>query len=1252
MADQVDDLADLELLDEDGFLSEDEDGADSVSLGSGSSNDDNDSDSDDEPREITEEHYKALRATVVDIVTALGGLEDIALSDGSIETVYAIGDDCLRCLRDLRSLLHQDQDDAMRTVPRIFGEVNVVQRGLLPLLLKTADMGERGSKIALACTDLITSLTWPVDVAAEQQALLQKDGNPSSLESLSHIQHLLVSYKAAILRARSGETRGSQRSVLSTILLHVLLPSFTKPRRQRSERDTGTISMCLHLFRNLVAIKDPIATSLSSTEQIALSNLQNDLLIEMHQAHILDTMLMLASNAESRDYEAWNVVAAEFVLRIFAGANPACLLPAKATTASTALSGASAPSSALQRSLMSEAEAKRSNMLSAGASRHSRYTTSINFLGADGEVRLATSQSALRKDSERLNQLWKEKTTRNIRRRKKMDEAGALRRRAPWSSQTVKLLSKWAQQFLEVGFESLVRSVVKDVRTESAKAGDLAQTRTRIMQLSTFFLEFFLLLRQSEAQHSSDGLCGTERNGAEAQDKSESYPKWTFSLISYWLEPWALKMAWMRAANAREDKAWLEFVTAVQLWTALLRVVEALGKSKNQADVDRAEGIQAIHFYDELALDAAKAITKTYTTQSFRCLETIIDFSHIIPRLLERYSKDKDNLYIKVKRQMSRKDADGDSSDQQQVQRAVDDQIKERKFEFEKFQAHICSSQLIIASLSYLARWREITEDVEEHIASVVHILHRLVVKAGCVRLLFPYRHRMTLRTLQQDASLWLLLQNRAVQTAADATKLIKYVLSKFDRLDESEKGMWGEGMKMPKPVKVFKMPAEIEITPSRGHADDVRIAVGLLVEKGLTRVVSWVKSGIEEAARTKEAIVREEKEEAEEAALTNSDGDGEGDEEAPRSTRLPVKAFERFDDFKLSYHENDTMREDASTRPEVKLLCRLLGFRSKEDDDHHWIWTIPAEAMPSDLETDADLLDDAVRFPYETLGERFETFVSRVRKAPARHRVTVNENGDEEEVHVPRGRGARKNARQNTWLDDDLIEDSDEEMEAVARLMQDNGHDTDAVPGRRNGNDSNSSSPVPDASSSRRGHESSATSPSVHSPSSEARIKSLKKRKRILRPKPRQTNALFLGSDSEGDEEHQQRDEREDSNTTADREAEASEAGSQRAQSLHKRRMFIADSDGGSDDEANEGNDENKERKERRRRHADPAENDENYDNDLVQLSGKQAALEDTTRIPLAPLTVTTTSEDGTAGALRKRRAVVLDDDDDEAVA
>ena len=57
------------------------------------------------------------------------------------------------CLRDLRKLWSRDDEDPSRRIARIYAEVNLIKNDLLPILLATAGKGERGNKIALACSE-------------------------------------------------------------------------------------------------------------------------------------------------------------------------------------------------------------------------------------------------------------------------------------------------------------------------------------------------------------------------------------------------------------------------------------------------------------------------------------------------------------------------------------------------------------------------------------------------------------------------------------------------------------------------------------------------------------------------------------------------------------------------------------------------------------------------------------------------------------------------------------------------------------------------------------------------------------------------------------------------------------------------------------------------------------------------------------------------------------------------------------------
>ncbi|CEH17318.1 DNA topoisomerase I-interacting protein [Ceraceosorus bombacis] len=1067
----------------------------------------------DDEREAGDEQYAALRATVVDIVSAIGGLEETDTPDG-IRLVYIVGDDVLRCLRDLRQLWRQDEDDPSRLIPRVYAELNVLQGGLLPLLLKAVELGGRGMKIALACVDLITTLTWPVDAMAELRAAKEQDEDDHRIAELSKIiilERALQRYKGDILITRLGESHGSKRDVLSTIMMHVLLPALSKPRPNRTDRDTGTISMCMHLFRNLLAIRDPQATALSSADVIAAARTQSDLIVSMHSAHILDAILTMASGAETRDLEPWSSVAGECIYHIYSGSRPAALVGdlsgiapesteagAAASVLSrrpplTSLDNKSMRPSALASSLDGEARQKKSQLLATANTRHSRFGTAINFTGSDGQRRVSRQQNAFRKTADELMTETLLKYKRKVRRRKNANEQGAPRHKSEWTKHAKAVLLVWTEKFFRMGFEPLTRAVLKDIRRESAKVGNIEEARVRAMEMSVFFLDYFLMqysaeaLRSRERKDREKGMRAADKGKGRAVDTDEDAQQeevhnheaqtddgkghagtWDFGQISFWLEHWSFKMATLRAESSLEKREWLEYVTAVQLWTCLLRTVDAMSRSSSEHQRDLAEGLQTQLYYESSTLALSQTIMRSYkSARSFACLEATVAFAYTMPRMLERYSSDKDNLYVRAKSRVAKakaRAAQGEADDQEvaDLEKSAKDHAevvyKERRFEFDKYQSHMCASEVAAAAVDYLSRWRDF-EAPQEQLSAVIGVIHRIAIRAAKVQLFYPFFHRQTLRTLSEGPMLPA-LEGKAPSAVKDARKMIQYIMHKFDKLSAEEKQHYEMDKTPPKPVKERKMKREIAITPSQGHIEDIRIAVSLLLELNKIRTVNWIREGLEFASSERAQIIR----------------DAEAED---YSTEQPtLETLTKFADFRMQY-PNEDVANDATYLPEAKMLCRLVGLSSDDGEIGGWRWWVPASLLPSDLDQDANYIDEGIRFRFDTGGLPLRSFVKLVPKPRAPRQARGNRSGfsDEEGSHddarrassviatsdeeggdastsrkhaIQKSREAasarrrtrggsgqpRKKNRLPAWTRGDFIEDSDEEMEAVARLI------------------------------------------------------------------------------------------------------------------------------------------------------------------------------------------------------------------------
>ena len=238
-----------------------------------------------------------LAPAIYDTIAALGGY------DG---TTYKLGDEAYGCLKDLKKYWRKDDTDDERTVARIFWEARVLPNDLVPVLLETAGKGRVEDKCAIAVADIVTAMTWPIDLAEELKELDEEldRGSDYTQLLLSHLH-----YKAALLRPG-----------VIPALLGVMLPCIAKDKKDRKERDGQIVNVVLHLFRNLAFIKDVPPNVHASSDQAEFSTLQSKLIQAMSEAHIFDLLLTMASNAASDPFfNQWNTLIMEIFYLLFRG---------------------------------------------------------------------------------------------------------------------------------------------------------------------------------------------------------------------------------------------------------------------------------------------------------------------------------------------------------------------------------------------------------------------------------------------------------------------------------------------------------------------------------------------------------------------------------------------------------------------------------------------------------------------------------------------------------------------------------------------------------------------------------------------------------------------------------------------------------------------------------------------------------------------------------------------------------------------
>lgn len=244
-----------------------------------------------------------LEPVITRVIDALGGHE----AEG-----YRMGDEVNGCLRDLKKLWRKDDTDDERTVARIFWETRVLPNDLVHILLETAGKGLVEDKRAIACADLMTAMTWPIDMAEELKELdedLDKGTDYTQLLQ-SHLH-----YKAALLKPGVMQA-----------LFGIMLPPLAKSAKERQERDGQIVNVVLHLIRNLAFIKDLPANTHLSTDQAELSSLQTKLIRALSETHTLQLLLTVAANAEKDQLlNGWNTLVLEIFYLLFRGIKPTSL---------------------------------------------------------------------------------------------------------------------------------------------------------------------------------------------------------------------------------------------------------------------------------------------------------------------------------------------------------------------------------------------------------------------------------------------------------------------------------------------------------------------------------------------------------------------------------------------------------------------------------------------------------------------------------------------------------------------------------------------------------------------------------------------------------------------------------------------------------------------------------------------------------------------------------------------------------------
>ncbi|KAI8375942.1 timeless protein-domain-containing protein [Radiomyces spectabilis] len=722
-----------------------------------------------EPTNAEDQTFKNL---ILSTCTALGGMEEQEQADGTIVQVYSVGDEGLACLRDLKQFIRADSSNPEKIALHALAEFKIVQTDLIPIILRYADKlqtspiddkeREIAERFVLACVEVLVPLTWPVPTQIEQE---EDNMGPNML-------HYHRQYKLALM------VPGVLEAVLS-----LLERPLSLPHRERSLRDQTIIRLVLYFLRNLAAIPDLNVSQIASDDLLEMSSLQETMLIRFCESKMMDLLLTLASQSTDDDLAEWNVMVLEIFYHLLQNITPKAVF----ATDLNVQPSAEIPRSSKKMALLMQQENEQKRLKARlGPSRHSRFGGAYTLQTLGDPTQVLLRQEGGYAD---LGSLMDErkKPDRRGKKRKEMDEISVhvAYHRAP----ALRYFKRTAQDFVKNCFNNFYHSIVRDIQREDKKI--VEKDHMRFSFTMKWFLEYLLLeiaaskkSSQAPKRHKPNDEKGNDqelflprRNASSPtsheevgitpvpadadQIMEEPREEFDFDLIANIMDIRVFYLIIRRLRTSIDDKLWVDAQVTADCLRQMLVTVGVMYESKREDDRAVAEYIQGNIYHEQMTFDVAIDMVKRYKYQSLGYLQSAVLLSHILLKSVERFSKDKQIMFVRRRKKSKPKkkttpsatdtnadettagstgtDAPADENvngaDMEQEEEEEDDdgeedeereEYREQMFNFNAFEARYASDEVIRVYCTLLEQYQTLEPEILHCITS---LFHRLMVK-------------------------------------------------------------------------------------------------------------------------------------------------------------------------------------------------------------------------------------------------------------------------------------------------------------------------------------------------------------------------------------------------------------------------------------------------------------------------------------------------------------------------------------------
>ncbi|KAL2355369.1 timeless protein-domain-containing protein [Cryomyces antarcticus] len=874
-----------------------------------------------------------VRAYVYSLVSAVGGSS--TFEDGR----YVLGDDALACLKDLKRWLRlYDEKSNRLDVARCLAEANLVQGDLLEILAQWPDNATEDklkSKIALACLELLVPLTWPLEIEDMRMTV-------NHHRHLPFLQLAQVSYKRAILHHDTAK--------ILQATVRICLPSMAQSRSERSARDEGIIKLVLYFIRNVAIIAQPQHLPSRGDE----SEITRSATVEAFQKQNTFRLLLMISCNIGDDFATQDVVVLEILFHLLKGVDVGRLFMEREQLVSS--------NTEELRGLIQKEKAMLSGYARHGPTRHNRFGTLV-WVKREGErVSTVSGQIALVGDQDTLWAMDKSKKWNKPKNRgRKTDDPSEHNEFDNSTSLTAsarKQLRRFVEEFLDSSFNPLFAHLRKAIERET----------DRVLPVHTrqyFYLIAWFLRAERARRTAAKQKSATKPPTAVPDPEDES-----FAFVASVLNQETFILLNRHMQRSQDEKQWQDLNAGMKCFTQILLTVQEMSESPSEDDQEIAENIQNRIFYEEATHDRIIALLRSYKDQGFGYLDACTELSHVFLRMLERYSKQNLDLQVRSRRRARTKkkakqatqgvsaedhDQGPDAEDVAEAQRVT----RERKFDFARFSARFMTQGCVDTFVAFTRFYADLST---EQLKRAHRFFYRTAFKMELAVILFrvdilqlfnkmikgPEGLDPELPAFKEWEELVRQVFRRVVKKMQERPELAVELL--FSKINATTFYL-EHGYEREVPKKTPRPPAELEVKPGMERADQIGVAVSVIINQNKSDVLKWIKDLLSAAATERQSW--QDAEAARKSLLKDSEEAGDEvvevppekeDENQPRAPSILVRA------------DTDDRRTALFRDKHLRLLLALLNFQrlgSGEDPDASWIIpsSISADSLNNDLE-------------------------------------------------------------------------------------------------------------------------------------------------------------------------------------------------------------------------------------------------------------------------------------------------------------